>query len=234
MDALRTFVLAPLVNFQQVEANGGGHLGVLLTGPTGTGKTSMAMALGAHIRGQGLGNFFAVSCTDVLSKVVGESEAGLARLFAKARKAQPCVLFLDHLEALAPKRGFDSSSEQSMDRLLSVLLVEMDGILGSGRVTVIGATQNSDFLDAAILRRGRLDVHLTMPVPESVEDTRAVLSIALRHTQVQGDKAALLDRLAVRFKGQGPAHLVRVCQEACMEAIRRGEKVLKEDFFGEV
>ena len=120
-----------------------------------------------------------MECPELVNKVVGESERAVVRLFQTARQAAPCILFLDHVEAIAGRRGFDTSSEQTMDRLLSTLLVEMDGVASSSSsssssttstteapVIVIAATNHRGLLDEAILRPGRLDLHVELPLPD--------------------------------------------------------------------
>jgi transitional endoplasmic reticulum ATPase len=98
--------------------------GVLLSGPPGTGKTSMASAIGCAVHGKA--HFIQVVCSELISKLVGETERAITDLFARARAASPCIIFLDHLEALAPVRGHDTSSERTFDRVLSTLLTEIE------------------------------------------------------------------------------------------------------------
>ena len=97
---------------------------MLLCGPSGCGKTSLARAAAAAASA----SFLEVQAPQLLSSLVGQSEANLQRLFEAARAMAPCVLFIDHLDALAPPRGHDTSTEQTLDRLLSLLLVELDGV----------------------------------------------------------------------------------------------------------
>ncbi len=97
--------------------------GAVLYGPSGCGKTALAYAAAASLKDEGLANFIAVRCTDIVSKYVGMAEQKLAALFRKAREAAPCILFLDQIDALAPVRGHDTSSEQSFDRYLHVLIL---------------------------------------------------------------------------------------------------------------
>jgi transitional endoplasmic reticulum ATPase len=147
--------------------------GVLLTGPPGSGKTHLANAVAEDVRRRGLASFVSVQCSDLLTKVVGDTEKALRELFATARNAAPCVLYFDQIESIAPLRGFDTSTEQTFDRMLSMLLVEMDGFSTSRtklqqslasaearmaflkqHVVILASTTNKELLDPAILRPG--------------------------------------------------------------------------------
>jgi SpoVK/Ycf46/Vps4 family AAA+-type ATPase len=121
--------------------------GILLYGKSGTGKTSIARAIANEINA----NFVSVECTELISKYVGESSKSISNLFQKARSCSPCVLFFDQFEAIARKRGNDSSESQSNDRMLSTLLIEMDGISSSSsdQLIILAATSRIDLLDVA-------------------------------------------------------------------------------------
>ncbi|RHY41892.1 hypothetical protein DYB34_010340 [Aphanomyces astaci] len=108
--------------------------GILITGPSGVGKSHLLAVLGA--KAQQRATCLSVKCTDLVTKVVGGTEAALAALFATARAAAPCVLLFDQIESLAPVRGFDSTTEQTFDRVLSTLLTEMDGFGTNGKCSV--------------------------------------------------------------------------------------------------
>lgn len=131
--------------------------GVLLYGPPGTGKTLLAKAVATSC----LLNFFSVKGPELLNMYIGESEANVRRVFQKARDAKPCVIFFDELDSVAPKRGNQGDSGGVMDRIVSQLLAELDGIsVGAADVFVIGATNRPDLLDSALLRPGRCGVHV--------------------------------------------------------------------------
>lgn len=147
--------------------------GILLTGAPGSGKSHLANAVADEVRRRGLASFVAVNCTDLLTKVVGDTEKALRELFATARNAAPCILYFDQIESIAPVRGFDNSTEQTFDRMLSMLLVEMDGFSTSPakmqqsledaeardaflkqHVVILASTTRKELLDPSILRPG--------------------------------------------------------------------------------
>ena len=134
-------------------------VGILLYGPPGTGKTLLAKAVATSCSL----NFFSVKGPELLNMYIGESEANVRRVFQQARDAKPCVIFFDELDSVAPKRGNHGDSGGVMDRIVSQLLAELDG-MASGQagndVFVIGATNRPDLLDAALLRPGRwVNIH---------------------------------------------------------------------------
>lgn len=131
--------------------------GILLYGPPGTGKTLLAKAIATSCSL----NFFSVKGPELLNMYIGESEANVRRVFQRARDAKPCVIFFDELDSVAPKRGEKGDSGGVMDRIVSQLLAELDGMseggeeASAGDVFVIGATNRPDLLDPALLRPGR-------------------------------------------------------------------------------
>lgn len=128
--------------------------GVLLYGPPGTGKTLLAKAVATSCSL----NFFSVKGPELLNMYIGESEANVRRVFQRARDAKPCVIFFDELDSVAPKRGNQGDSGGVMDRIVSQLLAELDGMAegsAGADVFVIGATNRPDLLDPALLRPGR-------------------------------------------------------------------------------
>lgn len=137
--------------------------GILLYGPPGCSKTLIARALAA----QSKLNFLSVKGPELFSKWVGESERAVRELFHRARQVAPTVLFFDEIDAVAVKRGGDSSSGVS-DRVLAQLLTELDGLEKSTGVIVLAATNRPDTLDGAILRPGRLDRILYVPLPDFI------------------------------------------------------------------
>lgn len=130
------------------------YSGILLYGPPGTGKTLLAKAVATSCSL----NFFSVKGPELLNMYIGESEANVRRVFQRARDAKPCVIFFDELDSVAPKRGNHGDSGGVMDRIVSQLLAELDGMAdgkSGADVFVIGATNRPDLLDPALLRPGR-------------------------------------------------------------------------------
>ncbi|NHZ70282.1 MAG: AAA family ATPase, partial [Proteobacteria bacterium] len=144
--------------------------GILLYGPPGTGKTYVMRAL-AHESGAA---FFSVKGAELLDKWVGESERGVREVFARARAVAPAIMFFDELDALAPRRG--NSTNSVTDSVVAALLTELDGVGDRGDVFVVGATNRKDLIDPALLRPGRLEVHLLLDLP-SAEARSAYFSI---------------------------------------------------------
>lgn len=155
--------------------------GILFYGPPGTGKTLLAKAIATEYSL----NFFSVKGPELLNMYIGESEANVRRVFQRARDARPCVVFFDELDSVAPKRGNQGDSGGVMDRIVSQLLAELDGMSdgedgGSGGVFVIGATNRPDLLDSALLRPGRFDKMLYLGVSDTHEKQMRILEALTR------------------------------------------------------
>jgi transitional endoplasmic reticulum ATPase len=187
--------------------------GILLYGPPGNGKTLVVKALAS----QSNLNFISVKGPELLSKYVGESERGVRELFARARQAAPCIVFLDEVDALVPRRGLQHESPVT-DRVVSQLLTEIDGIEVLKDVWVIAATNRPDMLDDALLRPGRLDYRLEVPKPDE-RGRQAILAVHLRHKPVA--TAVRLGDLAERTSGMSAAEIRFLCDSAAMNALRR-------------
>jgi len=125
-------------------------------------------------------NFLSVKGPELLSKWLGESERAVQSLFKKAREASPCIIFFDELDSLAIKRSGGEDGSKALDRVVSQLLVEMDGIHSSiaSQVMVVGATNRPDLIDTALLRPGRLDRKIYVPPPDE-ESRRRIIQIEL-------------------------------------------------------
>ncbi len=186
--------------------------GILLYGPPGTGKTLLAKA----VANESEANFIAIKGPEVLSKWVGESEKNIREIFRKARQAAPTVVFIDEIDAIAPRRGTDVN--RVTDRLINQLLTEMDGIQENSGVVIIGATNRPDIIDPALLRPGRFDRLILVPAP----DEKARLEIFRVHTRkVPLAEDVNLEELAKRTEGYTGADIEAAVREAAMLAMRR-------------
>jgi len=186
--------------------------GILLYGPPGTGKTLLAKAVAKESNA----NFISIKGPELLSKWVGESEKGVREVFRKAKQASPCVVFFDELDAIAPSRGAGADSHVT-ERVVSQLLAEMDGIEELKGVVVLAATNRLDIVDPALLRPGRFDVLVELPVP----DREARMAILRVHTQGKPLAPDVdLSQLAERTVGLVGADIEGVCRQAAMLAIR--------------
>lgn len=198
--------------------------GILLYGPSGTGKTLIAKAV-AHTTES---NFISIKGPELLSKWVGESEKGVREVFRKARQAAPCIIFLDEIDALAPSRSSSSSDSHVTERVVSQLLTEIDGLEELHNVLVIGATNRLDLIDNALLRPGRFDRILEVPLPDA-KGRENIFKIHTRNKPLtNGIDFARLVELTDGFSG---AEIEGVCNRAAMSAIRRyineGQKSIK-------
>jgi transitional endoplasmic reticulum ATPase len=184
--------------------------GLLLAGPPGTGKTTVAKVLAAQARA----SFYPISGADVISKWVGESERNIRQLFERARENRPSIVFIDEIDAIAGRRG-DSLGVH--DSHVNQLLAEIDGVTGQRGVFVIGATNRPDQLDPALLRGGRLSRTIVLGLPD--EDDR--LAILRLHTKRMPTVAVRLEEIAAATEGMSPADLKSLAQEAALAAMAR-------------
>jgi len=198
--------------------------GVLLYGPPGCGKTLLAKAVATESEA----NFISVKGPEIFSKWVGESEKAIREIFRKARMAAPCVIFLDEIDAIAPKRGYGYGDSGVTDRVVSQLLTEMDGLVSLEDVVVLAATNKPHLIDDALLRPGRFDRLIYIPPP----DYATRLEILRVHTKgMPLAKSVSLESLAKRTERYSGADLAALCREAAMNAMRRdAEEVSMEDF----
>jgi len=188
--------------------------GVLFYGPPGCGKTLLAKAIANECQA----NFISIKGPELLTMWFGESEANIRELFDKARQAAPCVLFFDELDSIARARGSSSGDAGGAgDRVINQLLTEMDGMSSKKTVFIIGATNRPDIIDPAILRPGRLDQLIYIPLPD-LPSRIAILKAVLRKSPVAKDVD--LDFIAQKTHGFSGADLTEICQRACKNAIR--------------
>ncbi len=187
--------------------------GILLYGPPGTGKTMIAKAVATTSES----NFISVKGPELLSKWVGESEKGVREIFRKARQAAPCVVFFDELDAIAPRRGGSEGDSHVTERVISQMLTEMDGLEDLKGVVVIGATNRPDIIDEALLRPGRFDRMLEVPIPDK-DARKQIMQI---HTKKKPlDKSVELDKVVDLTDGMTGADIAAMINAAAMGAIR--------------
>ncbi|TNN19104.1 Transitional endoplasmic reticulum ATPase isoform 1 [Schistosoma japonicum] len=188
--------------------------GVLFYGPPGCGKTLLAKAIASECQA----NFISIKGPELLTMWFGESEANVRDIFDKARQAAPCVLFFDELDSIAKARGGSvGDAGGAADRVINQLLTEMDGMSAKKNVFIIGATNRPDIIDGAILRPGRLDQLIYIPLPD--EPSRVnILKANLRKSPIAKDVD--INFLAKVTHGFSGADLTEICQRACKQAIR--------------
>ena len=188
--------------------------GVLFYGPPGCGKTLLAKAITNECQA----NFISIKGPELLTMWFGESEANVRDVFDKARQSAPCVLFFDELDSIAIQRGNGiGDAGGAADRVLNQLLTEMDGLSSKKTIFVIGATNRPDIIDPALLRPGRLDQLIYIPLPD--ESSRLqIFKACLRKSPVSKDvDLTALAKLTGGFSG---ADITEICQRACKYAIR--------------
>lgn len=189
--------------------------GVLFYGPPGCGKTLLAKAIANECQA----NFISVKGPELLTMWFGESEANVRDIFDKARSASPCVLFFDELDSIAKSRGGNvGDAGGAADRVINQILTEMDGMGAKKNVFIIGATNRPDIIDPAILRPGRLDQLIYIPLPDE-KSREAILKSNLRKSPLAPDvDLAYMAKVTNGFSG---ADLTEICQRACKLAIRQ-------------
>ncbi|KAJ9056751.1 peroxisomal assembly protein [Entomophthora muscae] len=200
--------------------------GILLYGPPGTGKTLLAKAVATSCAL----NFFSVKGPELLNMYIGESEANVRRVFQKARDAKPCVIFFDELDSVAPKRGEQGDSGGVMDRIVSQLLAELDGMGDGGsvgEVFVIGATNRPDLLDPALLRPGRFDKMLYLGVSQDHGSQLNIIQALTRKFRL--DPALDLGDIALQcpFHFTG-ADFYALCSDAMLKAMTRTANAIED------
>jgi len=193
--------------------------GVLLYGPPGTGKTMLAKAVASEIDAP----FYAVTPSEIMSKWVGESEQNIARLFREARENPASIIFIDEVEALIPPRGEDAPAV--MKRLVPQILQELEGIGTEGKnpLLFVGATNEPWNLDSAVLRPGRFDEKIYIPLPDEPA-RRQILERNLRDKPLVGvDIARLVERTAAYSGADLRALCEKTANAVFLEAVRTGE-----------
>ncbi|MCO8245203.1 MULTISPECIES: CDC48 family AAA ATPase [unclassified Haladaptatus] len=202
--------------------------GVLMYGPPGTGKTLMAKA----VANESDSNFISIKGPELLSKWVGESEKGVREVFSKARENAPTVVFFDEIDSIATERGRDGGGggTQVSERVVSQLLTELDGLEELEDVVVIATSNRPDLIDSALLRPGRLDRHVHVPVPDE-EARHAIFEVHTRDKPLADDVD--LEELATQTEGYVGADIEAVCREAAMAASREFIATVSPEDIGE-
>lgn len=193
--------------------------GVLFYGPPGCGKTLLAKAIANECQA----NFISIKGPELLTMWFGESEANVRDVFDKARSAAPCVLFFDELDSIAKARGGSvGDAGGAADRVINQILTEMDGMNSKKNVFIIGATNRPDIIDSAILRPGRLDQLIYIPLPDEASRVQ-ILKASLRKSPLAKDvDLAYLAKVTQGFSG---ADLTEICQRAVKTAIRESIEI---------
>ncbi|MEY7848185.1 CDC48 family AAA ATPase [Natrarchaeobius sp. A-rgal3] len=187
--------------------------GVMMYGPPGTGKTLLAKA----VANEAESNFISIKGPELLNKYVGESEKGVREIFEKARSNAPTVIFFDEIDSIAGERGQRQGDSGVGERVVSQLLTELDGLEELEDVVVIATTNRPDLIDSALLRPGRLDRHVHVPVPDE-DGRRKIFEVHTREKPLAD--AVDLEWLAAETEGYVGADIEAVCREASMEASR--------------
>ncbi|KAI8866513.1 P-loop containing nucleoside triphosphate hydrolase protein [Ramicandelaber brevisporus] len=177
--------------------------GVVIHGPTGTAKSMLATGFAQAASASGCNTVY-IDGTMIRSAIVGESEARLADVFARVKESAPCVLLIDHLDMIAPRRGTSTSTENTDDRLVAMMLTEIDGIFTKSKRT--------------LLRRGRLDMDIETSVPND-EQRRAIFQ-GIAQTMPVVLVAGELDDLVQKTSGMTGADIRGICTEAALHALR--------------
>lgn len=199
--------------------------GVLLYGPPGTGKTLIARALAHNVEAK----FLKVVASAVVDKYIGESARVIREMFAYAKDNQPCIIFMDEIDAIGGRRFSEgTSADREIQRTLMELLNQLDGFDDLGKVKVVMATNRPDVLDPALLRPGRLDRKVEIPLPNELSRLD-IIKIHSKKINTKGDiDWESIAKLSEDFNG---ADLRNVCTEAGMMAIRADrDYVIEEDF----
>ncbi|MFA4960329.1 MAG: CDC48 family AAA ATPase [Candidatus Pacearchaeota archaeon] len=204
--------------------------GILLSGPSGTGKTLLAKAVATEANA----NFISVKGPELISKWVGESEKHVREIFKKARQVSPSIIFFDEFDSISKERG--NSFNDSTEKVVNQLLTELDGIEELEKVIVMAATNRKDLIDSSLLRPGRIDTIVELEIPDD-KSRKSIFEVHARNMPLEKD--VKIDEYVKKTKGWTGADIAAVCREAGMSAIKKAYKIkekkvefkiTKEDF----
>lgn len=199
---------------QYIEAGAKLPKGVILYGPPGTGKTLLAKA----VAGEAGVPFFSVSGSDFIEMFVGMGAKRVRELFAEARKQSPCIIFIDELDAIGNSRSNLSNGNTEHRQTINALLAEMDGFNGAEGILVIGATNRIEDLDSALIRPGRFDKHISVPLPETPEERLEIINIYTGNKKFAEDVD--FELLAKETIGFSPADIEALLNEAVLISVQ--------------
>ena len=188
--------------------------GILFHGPPGTGKTMIAKALATMTDS----NFISIKGPELLSKWVGESEKGVREIFRKARQVAPCIIFIDEIDALVPRRGSSDSGSHVTENVVSQILTEIDGLEELHNVLIIGATNRLDIVDEALLRPGRFDRIIQVPNPDA-KGREQIFKIHTKKKPLADD--VNISKIVELTNGFSGAEMMAITNRAAILALKR-------------
>ena len=200
--------------------------GVIFYGPPGTGKTLLARA----IAGEANVPFYSASGSDFVEMFVGLGAKRVRELFANARKTAPCIIFIDELDAIGGKRG-DINGNSEQRQTINALLAEMDGFSGSENILVIAATNRIEDLDGALLRPGRFDKHIAVPLPETSDERLEVMKLYTKDKKFAEDVS--FEALSKETIGFSPADIQALLNEAALISVQKEKKFIDRECIDE-